>query len=398
MSGDRESILRPRLQPVERVRYQLLYLTAFNWVKPKFARAGAHSEWWSVHGENRQRVSAAAAVIEPHTSSTRRELPAMPKKPNRPIGSMVFPKSGSPWLKLDQLSTDKDELELEIAERFVSALAYVAGEQYLCKGRAPEPGDILLQDEDGNEIYLQIGEAVDKHRTTTTSLRKRYGSLIWTSNPDLRDIYRGVQVALIDAGEARDLPPPSSKSGRCVLEELSNLLRSLVPVVNSLPNNEEGKLRGKETRVDASSISMQLYIRLLRYAPPTEKHPAKWLWTGTHQIRTGDNLERFTEVIDKKSRHYADIDSPFWLMVYSVDSHCEFDEQLSLFRTLTAREHPFDRVYLFFPIGSRGDVRELFPSQPKRIQSESTDSKKLLLRMMPEDAIPKWDDPRWQTV
>lgn len=207
-----------------------------------------------------------------------------------------------------------------------------------------------------------------------------------------------MQVALIDAGEARDLPSPSSKDGQSVLRELSGQLRSLAPIVNSLPSNKGGQLKGKETYVAVPSISMRLNVRLLRYAPPSEKHPAKWLWTGTHQIREGDNLQRFREVINKKSAQYADIGLPFWLVVYSLDTSCEPDEEISLFNSLKEGDHPFERVYLFFPRGASGEVRELFPNRPEHIRPVSADSKKVLFRMLPEDAIPKWDDPRWQSV
>jgi hypothetical protein len=322
----------------------------------------------------------------------------VPEIPDRPITSLVFPKSGAPWLKLDRLATDQKELELKIAHRFVSALSEVAEENYLCKGPAPEPGDVLLQEGGGSEIYLQMGQVVDHHRSITTSLRERYASLIWTPNPDLCRLYRGVQVALIDCGAARDLPSPSSRDSIAVLDELSSLLYSLVRVVDSLPTNEEGQLRGKETYVDISSVPMRLHVRLLRYAPPVKEHPVKWLWTGTHQIRDGDYLERFTQVLEDKSMCYGSIDSPFWLLVYSIDLYCARKEQIPLVNLLMESDHPFERVYLFFPRTTGGELTELFPSPPEQPQPQSTESKKLLARFLPQDAIPRFDDPRWRTL
>jgi hypothetical protein len=322
----------------------------------------------------------------------------MPKKPARPLASLVFPKSGPPWLKLHSLPTDKDKLELEIANRFVSALKNAAGENYRCEGHASEPGDVLLRADNGDSICLQIGEAVDAHRIKTTQRRNEYASQVWKGNVELRSSYRGVQVALIDGGEARDLPRISSKDGQRVLGGLARNLRELIPIVGSLPSNDEGQFRGKATRLDVLSVPMVLHVRLLRYGPPVEKNPAKCLWTGAHPIREGDALERFTEVVTNKASQYGNIDSRFWLMVYSLDSYCEPHTENSLSNTLKQIEHPFERVYLFSPQGLTGEVRELFPNRSESVRRPTGDMKKVLIRLLPEDAMPRWDDPRWKSV
>lgn len=273
-----------------------------------------------------------------------------------------------------------------------------AGEPYRLEDDAPEPADLLLKAERGEEVYLQVTEAVDSHRIRTTDMRNRYGTAVWQKDVELRKAYRGVRVALIDGGEARDLPSLSTKEGREVLQELSSALGNLLPVVNSLPTNKEGQLRGKETWVDIPSASMRLHVRLLRYALNLDENPAEWLWTGGHQIREGDVVEKFLEIIEQKAIHYAGISSPFWLVVFSLDPYCPAAEAKSIARRLKETDHPFDRVYLFFPRGSGGRLDMLFPDHRDFTSDIKSEEKKLLFKFYPQDAMPRWDDPRWQPV
>ena len=323
----------------------------------------------------------------------------MPKKPDRPIVSMRFPNRGSPQLKLETLPTDKDELEAAVAERVVAAINASGAEKYECAGKSPEPGDILLKSQAGDELYLQIAEAVDAHRACTNANRERYGALLWTMDPELSMLYQGVKVALRNAGEARDLPPPNSPNGRAVVRELVAELRALEPVVQSLPKNEAGQRKGKETYISIPAASLRLTVRLLRYAPADGAEPAQWLWTGTHQVRPGDSLDAFTDVVRRKSGHYAEINAPFWLVVYSLDCWCDREEEIALRGLLNQRQHRFDRVYLFYPLHApAGELRQLYPETHESPLPPGEAPGKLLCRFLPQDAFPKWDDPRWRPV
>lgn len=319
----------------------------------------------------------------------------MSRKHERSISAMVFPKNGSPRLKLDYLPTDIHERDYEIAQRFTVKLNELTGENLQCDQRAIEPADILLHDKTGTEIYLQIGEAVDFHRAITTDLREKYGSLLWNDD-NLCSIYQGIQVAILDMGEARDLPKTSTEEGKSFLKELSSQLYSLKEIADSLPLNAKGEFKGKEVFFNIHSIPMLINVRLLRYAKRTKINPCKWLWAGTHQVRPEDFSEIFTKLLNKKTKRYGNIKNPFWLLIYSIAPYYEQDTANSLSSMLENLDHPFDRVYLFYPRGISGALWELFPSPESRPTNSLPESKKLLFFLLPQDATPKWDDPRWK--
>ncbi len=266
---------------------------------------------------------------------SRHDQLTMPKKPDRPISSMVFPASGAPWLKLEPLPVEKEQLEREIAERFVLALARVEGEAFACIGEAPEPGDVLVTRESGERVYLQLSEVVDVARIRTNERRAEYGAALWDVYPDLREAYAGVQVAIIDAGEVSDLPKVRSAHGTEVLRAIASQMKSLVPIVESLPHNAPGELRGKQTFIRCPNLKHPITIRLLRYAPARLRHPVKWLWTGSHQIPEPRLDTGFRAVMAKKTARYGDISNSFWLVLYSLDCECDANEQSALLSELS---------------------------------------------------------------
>ncbi len=322
----------------------------------------------------------------------------MPNKPNRPLSSIVFPESGAPYIVLNSLPIEQKSLEVEIAKRFVTVLSDLSGEKYTCAGIASEPGDVLLRSEkEKNEVFLQIGEAVDRHRQITVSKRNKYADHLWGANEDLSKMYSGVQVAIIDVGEPRDFPSFSSKSGGKILHELYEEFLSLEgDFVKSLPINTDGQLKGIETYIDIKFLSIKLRVRLLRYASPLENSPVKWLWVGSHQTRLGDSVENFKEIITKKSGRYAEIKAPFWLLVYTVDSILQPNEEIAISNMLSSCNHNFERVYLFNPRGNGGEIIEVFPKISTNPNDKDTGKNKAAMRLLPQDFIPKWDDPRWK--
>lgn len=322
----------------------------------------------------------------------------MPKKTNRPISTMVFPAAGAPSLKLDPLPVDKDELEREIVERFVLAYEHLEGEALKCTGKAPEPGDVTIAGESGETIHIQLGEVVDKGRIQTNKRRSDYGTTLWETYPDLQDAYAGVQIAIIDSGDAFDLPRVDSSEGQIALRDLASEIESIIPIVQSLPNNAPGELRGKETRIRIAATTHALTVRLLRYAKADSGSPVKWLWTGSHTVREPGLDKGFTELMRKKLSGYGPISVPFWLVLYSLDCHCDETEQAALLDQLGEQRHPFDKVFLFYPTRGRpGEVRRLHPTSIEETPSEPEARKKILMMFLPEDAIPKFDDPRWRS-
>ena len=205
----------------------------------------------------------------------------MPKKTDRPISTMVFPASGAPWFKLDPLPVDKDELEREIVERFVLAYERLEGKTLECIGKAPEPGDVTIARESGETIHIQLGEVVDAARIRTNKRRSEYGTTLWETYRELQKAYAGVQIAIVDLGDAFDLPRVGSSEGKIALRDLASEIESIIPIVQSLPNNAPGELRGKETQIRIAATTNALKVRLLRYAEADSGSPVQWLWTGS---------------------------------------------------------------------------------------------------------------------
>ena len=320
----------------------------------------------------------------------------MSNKPDRPITSIVFPKSGPPFFKQFKLPDSKDELERAVIQRFVKVSQH-NGEQLEYAGSAPEPADAFVVDRNGINIYLQLCEVVDVQRIRVTQARARYGFEVWT-NIELQELYRGVQVAMLDFGQMLDVPKPTSRTGRALVDELRQELRSLKTIIESLPMNAEGEFKGKETCVMLSTTPMKLSIRLLRYASPKDESPGKWFWTGSVPVDSNGFLLRFQEVMKRKCNHYGRIADPYWLLLYSLDCYCGEFEQAHLADFLVGEDHPFDRVTVFMPFELGGNLKELFPRPKDLPPSSDLPRKKLLVHLIPEDMNPKWDDPRWNVI
>jgi hypothetical protein len=318
----------------------------------------------------------------------------MPKKADRPITAIVFPKSGQHRLLLSRLPVDKEPLEGAIAQRFAVALS-AEGEPCQWLGRGIEPGDALLRGNSGRQIHLQLVEAVDLHRIRITSLRRAYGAAIWNHEPKLVCLLRGVSVSFDDFGSARDLPKLDSVPGRAIVADLSRQLMTLDELVRLLPENANGGAKGFKTWL---SSPFRIEIRLVRHAPIDTSVPPRWIWTGSHPVRDGDELSRFFSAMEPKLAKYSRIADPFWLVAYTID--CGLDPaECARIRQLVGRQaHPFDRVFLFFPYSEMGTIVKVFPETTLHPLEQTMPLGKLRARFRPEDMVPKLDDPRWIVV
>ena len=102
----------------------------------------------------------------------------VPTKPDRPLTSIVFPKSGSSYFRKVGLPETKDELERAIVERFVE-VCRVRGGELQHEGRPAEPGDALLIDGNGENVHLQLVEVVDIRRIRTNLARRCCMKTLW---------------------------------------------------------------------------------------------------------------------------------------------------------------------------------------------------------------------------
>ena len=85
-----------------------------------------------------------------------------PRKPDRPIGAIIFPKSGPVRRELEHLPREQKPLELIIGQKFVGAITHF-GHGILTDLRlGDEPADLLCTDAAGHPVGIQVTEMVDE--------------------------------------------------------------------------------------------------------------------------------------------------------------------------------------------------------------------------------------------
>jgi len=84
----------------------------------------------------------------------------MPSKPSRPIGHVVFPKSGRRYSEVEKLPDSKDELEQVIAQKFIQALRVRFDRQLGVLNRGDRWPDFLTY-EVGQEVAIEVVEVVN---------------------------------------------------------------------------------------------------------------------------------------------------------------------------------------------------------------------------------------------
>lgn len=84
-----------------------------------------------------------------------------PKKPDRPSVSVVFPKEGSPFSNVERYPRTQHELEFAMCQKFVGAMGQSYERRLFNLQRGEEPSDLICETLDGEQVGIQVAEAID---------------------------------------------------------------------------------------------------------------------------------------------------------------------------------------------------------------------------------------------
>ena len=80
-----------------------------------------------------------------------------PRKPDRPVASIVFTNKGKVSLAAEHLPTTQDQLELAVGNKFIGALAHFCRRKLSDLKSGSGRGDLLCHDEQGSVTKIQVG-------------------------------------------------------------------------------------------------------------------------------------------------------------------------------------------------------------------------------------------------
>ena len=278
---------------------------------------------------------------------------AAARKPLRNPSHIVLPKKGAPYLVVEQLPRQQEDLELALGRKFIAALSHFNGIQFVDLTRGSEPADLACRFPDGTAVELQIVEVVDQQLRELQHMRSTYrDALVETLGADLRR-FSGCQVLLVDSGEPPYLPDVTSKKGRECLRLLALHIQDVGADIHTL-QPEETRLQETRTRDPERDVA----VVVERFEPSGESIPFAFDWTGAGpSYRRDVSRDLLPAAIRSKiSKRYAKPESArFWLLTYSVDSLLgEGDPDIAESqRLLEALGHPFDEVWFLYPYADR---------------------------------------------
>lgn len=315
----------------------------------------------------------------------------MPDKPDRPILSVTF---GWPSLLVQKFSPDKNLLETQWAQRFCDEYDKQFGLRYRVEGRAPEPGDVLLRSDGGADVHLQITEAIDVRRLHTERLRRAYSEAVWKLTPELKTVFKGIKIAITDAGQAPKLPQdPGSSEVMALARELGKFLLSLEPVLKSIPVFPPGGFPRQHLTFTTPG-GIEIAVLLSRYAAPGVSAPAQWVWFGPIRLIGGDEEISphyfLTTIQNKVGKSYAKPAEPLWLLVYSVDCFYNLHQQAAVKTYLRDTKHPFAKVFVL----AHPSLQQVYPVVGEITVPEGSEGHSVL----GSDCIPKIEDPRYVNI
>lgn len=279
-----------------------------------------------------------------------------PRKPDRPIASIVFSKKGKVRLNVEHLPRTIKDLELSIGDKFAEAMAHFHQQTLINLMPSEGQDDFTCQREDGTTVRVQVVEAVDQLMWRLEEQRKSYSERLL---PEVAQLISGCRLTIVDMGHKPTLPPIGSKEGLCCLKELVAHIHELG--VDDLP---VGKRRVRKCSVGSLRISIVLDCE--RFAPSESNLPMQLHWSGGWVIIDDERRSIIADTIAKKiQQHYSKPREEFWLLVYSRDvlateESPEITEAVGL---LKQTQHPFDEVWFFFPYSNRklGHLVRIWP-------------------------------------
>jgi hypothetical protein len=289
----------------------------------------------------------------------------MPQKPDRPSTSIVFPRQGAPYAKVERYPRTQEELELSIGAKFLTSLKHFFGREDGPPRRGEEPSDLECESASGGLIGIQIVEAIDHNLRHVTEMRSTYTEAVLSDASEILSAFSGCRVSLCDVGDPPYLPPVQSRRGQECLQQIISGLESITLLVPVLP---ERSLRRYHDILVGEAPPRSLSVAVERVIKAGDGVPFELRWSGagpSHQTDTPRGIVS-AAIRAKLHKNYSKPAGQFVLLVYSTDtliseSAPDITEAREL---LSSIPHPFDEAWYFYPYAKieLGHVVQLWPS------------------------------------
>jgi hypothetical protein len=268
-------------------------------------------------------------------------------KPDRPLASLAFSKTGKVRLEIEHLPRTKKELELSIRRKFVSSLSHFHNRWLSDIRSGGGRGDLICKDMDSSIIKIQVVEMIDPILSILTQRRTSYRQRIMSEYSEILDLFQGCYISISDTGNAPFLPPIQKKEGIVCLRQIVAKLADLGENIASLPIE---KIRVCEWKIGKEEV--ELLFLCERFAPKDMGLPYSFRFSGTRYFSPGEYRYFLRDAIRNKiEKRYSKSEEKFWLLVYSTDTLLTYDDPdiLESVNSLKAKSHPFDAVWYMYP-------------------------------------------------
>lgn len=287
-----------------------------------------------------------------------------PLKPDRPIASIAFPKSGRPHLEVERLPRTQRELELAIGSKFLGAPAHFRSERYADLRPGSEPADLVCKRKDGSEVAIQVVEVVDQNVRLLQTMRSSYVAAIEAKHHAVLATFSGCSVTLVDSGAPPYLPPVKTAPGRASLLQLASGLTVIASDISSLQLRQ---IRSR--RLSIGPDRTDVHVLCERFAAGGDDVPFSFQWSGGYRV---DQPRRILSgaVEQKLRKRYAKPAAAFWLLAYSTDTLLMDDDPdvPTTRHVLASGGHVFDAAWFLYPYNDvdLGHLLRVWPADEPR--------------------------------
>ncbi len=274
-----------------------------------------------------------------------------PRKPDRPIGAIIFPKSGPVRRELEHLPREQKPLELIIGQKFVGAITHF-GHGILTDLRlGDEPADLLCTDASGHPVSIQVAEIVDEFGVKLNAHRDIYVRALKESCADMLAMLSGCALEILDDGTEDFFPPLNRPEGQAMFKELASHIATLAQEIDTLGVK---KLRHRKCTIGASRTTVSFSCQRHMEAAPETGFTIRW---GRQRVfKAEERNALLSDTIRNKIRKsYTPPNHEFWLLVYTTDMLFAADDaSIGIAAALLdCSSHPFEKVWFFFPYHDR---------------------------------------------
>jgi hypothetical protein len=299
-------------------------------------------------------ASSSLGGVAPRPDHTVSMPRRQPRKPSWPLASLIFPKQGTPYRRVEPLSDNQDDIELVIANKFVTTL-----NRRGCALELPQhpPKHDLWPDiqsrERGRTVGIEMVEVIHRGHAQKRALQNKYAVRV---ADHLRDVFPrlvGVRIQLDDGYQDPPYPPPDSPAGRRLAAEIADSIRQVVPELETL---RVGSMRWYRWRDDPGEPQSGAVCIRLTQAEVGDQPLISYLGSFPESTEYLNGL--LTVAIQNKVRkRYGLYYGSLWLLAYesSFPSGLDVSEAVQEARRWLAEAHghPFDEVWYAFPFPGR---------------------------------------------